>query len=90
MTCPGGETPVLVRTGCLCGDTILNPCESGGLGATLEGKTCVFQCPVGVAPSTAAEKAEMSPMERCLDECNEKSGWRFMGQCEMTCGASAP
>src|SRR5690606_36028091 len=42
--CPGGETPSVVRTGCVCGSGISNPCETGGTFPTLLGNVCVFEC----------------------------------------------
>jgi len=46
FTCPNGK-PVegAVRTGCLCGSDILNPCATGGNFPTQEGDVCIFSCP---------------------------------------------
>lgn len=42
VTC---EAPTAVRTGCLCGNQIMNPCEWGGNFPVLEGNSCIFTCP---------------------------------------------
>lgn len=82
--CPGGETPSVVRAGCACGSAILNPCETGGIFPSLDGDVCVFECP----PKTADWEPKTEE-EQCLKKCNDESGWRFMGQCQVTCEANA-
>lgn len=46
FACPNGK-PVdgAVRTGCICGSDILNPCATGGNFPTQEGDVCIFSCP---------------------------------------------
>jgi formylglycine-generating enzyme required for sulfatase activity len=83
--CPDGSTPTVVRTGCMCGNEILNPCKTGGLEPTLEGDTCVFHCP---DPNTKLPPPK-DEMEKCLQKCNDETGWRFMGQCQMQCEGEA-
>ncbi len=79
--CPHGEQPVQVRTGCGCGSEILNPCDSGGLLPTIVGDTCIFEC----APPRAKGPPPANAHEACIQKCNDESGWRYMGQCQMTC-----
>lgn len=82
--CPGGETPTAIRTGCMCGGAIHNPCKSGGLFPAVEGDTCVFQC-----PTETAEWTPQTDEEKCLKKCNDESGWRHMGQCQAACEHAA-
>jgi hypothetical protein len=78
--CAGGETPVAVRTGCMCGSGIHNPCKTGGLFPVVVGATCVFEC-----PPELPERTPVTDMERCLKRCNDETAWRFMGQCQTSC-----
>jgi hypothetical protein len=49
-TCPGGEVPTAGRAGCMCSDAVFQnlcdcpfaPCSPR---FTIEGSTCIFQCP---------------------------------------------
>ena len=84
--CPGGETPGVVRTGCVCGNAILNPCKTGGTEPVLDGDTCVFSCP----PPAVNLPPPQSKQEACLQKCNEETAWRFMGQCQVACGDPIP
>ncbi len=80
--CPGGAKPTVLRTGCTCpGDNeIHNPCKIGGLGERLEGNACVFDCPPPILPKG----------NDCLTKCNNETGWRYMGQCQMKCNGTVP
>jgi hypothetical protein len=69
----------------MCGNEILNPCKTGGLEPTLEGNTCVFHCP----DSNTKLPPPKDEMEKCLQKCNDETGWRFMGQCQMQCEGEA-
>lgn len=86
FTCPGGEVPLSLRTGCGCDREILNPCKSGGGLPKVEGNVCVFDCPEAVEPPKEFKNAQQA----CLYECNEKSGWMQMGQCQDYCEREHP
>ena len=81
--CPSGEKPQAVRTGCMCGSAILNPCDGGGTFPVVSGDACLFECPAPAGKLPAPTDA----MGACLRKCNDETGWRYTGQCELSCGA---
>jgi hypothetical protein len=62
LTCPGGEVPVDVSSGCMCRDNqIQNPCTAYRPSHHLEGRTCVFECEPATPATRAAQAKECQP-----------------------------